>query len=305
MKNNGGRMPVNPVTPPVPQNSNFARAMYVYLNPDPINNDNNTQTLLNFCRDNGVNTVFMDMWSYLGGANWTSTKLSRMQIFVDAAHKSGINVFAYAGNTDWPVNQQWVMKNIVQPIQKFNNLGVDASKQFDGVHLDVEYWTDEQLDPAVYLPGLCDLGKAIRTVLNKPVGCFAGFFLKDNTGTRPVVSYNGKSAQEGEHLMDVFDHVVVGAYRDHADDNGTDGPGQKTLFQPWYDYAKTMGKNFGLYCGSETMNLTPTYVTYFGQGKNFMETEHTKISQAFAVPSNAVFLGQAVHHYDTYKQMGN
>ena len=298
-------MPVNPVTPPVPQNSNYQRAMYIWLNPDPIGNDSNTQALLNFSRDNGVNCWFLDIWSYLGGSNYTTTKQTRMQTALDAAHKSGITVYAMAGNLDWPVNQQWVLKNIVQPLRKFNNLGVDASKQFDGLHYDVEYWTDTQLDPATYLAGLCDLGKATKKLLDKPVGCFSAFFLKDSTGTRPSVSYNGKTAQEGEHMMDVFDHVTVGAYRDHADDNGTDGPGQKTFFQPWYDYAVGQGRNFGLFCGSETMNVSPAYVTYFGATKTAMETEHTLISQHFA-PSpctNSVFLGQSVHNYDTYKNM--
>ncbi|MEM3097465.1 MAG: hypothetical protein QXU32_01930 [Nitrososphaerales archaeon] len=297
-------MAVNPVTPPVPPNSNYQRAMYIWLNPDPIGTDANLQNLLNFSRDNGVNCWFLDMWSYLGGSNYTTTKQSRMQLALDNAHKSGITVYALCGNTDWPVNQQWVMKNIIQPLRKFNNLAVDSSKQFDGIHFDVEYWTDQNLNPAVYLPGLCDLAKAARKALDKSVGCFASFFLKDNSGTRPPINYNGKSAQDGEHMMDVFDHVVVGAYRDHADDNGTDGPGQKTLFQPWYDYAAGVGRNFGLFCGSETMNVSPSYITYYGQGKTYMEQQHTLISQTFAVPTNAVFLGQAIHNYDSYRSMG-
>lgn len=297
-------MAVNPVTVPVPQNNNLARAMYVYLNPDPIGTDINLQNLLNFSRDNGVNFWFLDIYTYLGGANWTPTKLTRMQLALEMAHKSGIRVYAYAGDVGWGQLQAWVMKNIIQPLKKFQDLAIYEYHQFDGVHFDVEYWNDEvTYDPTVHLPGLCDLAKATRTFLSVPVSCFAGWFLKDNTGTRPSISYNGKSAQDGEHMMDVFDNVVVGNYRDHANDNGTDGIGQISMFQPWYDYASQVGKNFGLFAASETINISPAYVTYFGQTKTAMEAEHTLISNAFRVETNATFLGQCVHEYNVYKGM--
>lgn len=297
-------MPVSPVTVPVPQNNNLARAMYIYLNPDPINTDNNLQSLLNFSRDNGVNFWYLDMYAYLGGSNWTSTKFTRMQTALEFAHKSGIRVYAYAGDVGWGQLHAWVMKNIVLPLKKFNDLAVYEHHQFDGVHFDVEYWTDEgTYNPSIHLPGLCDLAKATRTFLDVPVSCFAPFYLKDNTSTRSPISYNGKNAQDGEHMMDVFDHVVVGAYRDHAEDNGTDGAGQISLFQPWYDYAAQVGVNAGLFCASEVISITPAYVTYFGSTKASMETEHTEISNVFRVETNSVFLGQCIHEYNVYKSM--
>jgi hypothetical protein len=104
--------------------------------------------------------------------------------------------------------------------------------------------------------------------------------------------------------MDVVDFIVVGAYRDHAADGGAEsGPGQISLFQPWYDYASSQGKKCGLYCGSETINVRPPYMTYFGASRATMETEHAAIATQFAVAENSAFLGQAIHDYNGWKAM--
>lgn len=301
-------MTVNPLsTPPVPPNSNLGRGMFVWVtttsSQDPLNTDAKQNNLLSFCGTQGVNYVFLDMWQYLGSSNWTSTKLTNLRKFIDAAHKSGIKVWALAGSTDWGQAQNWVQTNIVKNLLWFQNQTTGGTSNFDGVMLDVEYWTDGGLDVATNLAGLCDLMRSMRTTLNIPVGCFTGFYLKDNDSTRAPVTYNGKSAQDGEHIMDNSDLTVVGAYRDHANDNGTDGPGQITLFQPWYDYASQSGKNFALMCGSETTNVSPAYITYFGTTKASMETEHASISSAFRVAGNSSFVGQCVHSYDGWKAM--
>jgi hypothetical protein len=300
-------MAVTPLTNrPVPPNSNFARAMFVWVGgtaqTDPLDTDNDQQAILNFLDDAnvGCNTIFLDMWRYLGGGNWTNAKRDRMKLFLDAAHRSGAKVYALCGDLGWGTNQDWVMKNIVEPYMAYQAMCTKTSEQFDGFMLDVEYWADETTYPAsTNLPGLCDLVLAMKRVTNQPVGCFAAFFLKDD-GTpetpRAAVTYNGKSAQDGEHLMDVCDFIAVGSYRDTA-------AAQIPLFQPWYDYAVQQGKNLGLYCGSETINIAPANITYFGQTKATMETEHAAISGTFKTTGNAVFLGQAVHSYDGWKAM--
>lgn len=301
-------MAVNPLsTPPVPPNSNLGRGMFVWVttnsSQDPLSTDQKQQALLNFCGTQGVNYVFLDIWNYLGGANWTTTKLTRLRLFIDAAHRSGIKVWALAGNIDWGTNHSWVATNIIKNLLWFQTHTTNHAHNFDGIMLDAEYWTDEQLDAAANCAGLCDLMRAFRTTLNIPVGCFTGFFLKDNTATRASFTYNGKFAQDGEHLMDNSDLTVVGAYRDHAEDNGTDGPGQNTLFQPWYDYASQSGKNLPLMCGSETIDISPSYVTYFSGSKATMEAQHTIISNLFRVSTNSTFVGQSVHSYDGWKAM--
>src|SRR5579884_1756419 len=110
-------MTVTAVTVPVPQNNNAERAMYVWIptvggSGDPLSSDANMQSLLNFCSNNGVNTLFLDTWGYLGGGNWSAAHSTTVQKFLHYAAASGIRVHALAGNTDWGHNQQWVANNV-------------------------------------------------------------------------------------------------------------------------------------------------------------------------------------------------
>ena len=267
---------------------------------DPLDTDNDQQAVMTHCGAVGCNVLFLDIWLYLCGSNWTSAKVTRMKQFLDLAHRSGIKVYALAGNVDWAQNQQWVMKNIIEPLCAYNALCQQASQQFDGIVLDVEYWQDEvTYPPAQHLPGLCDLVRAIRTRGDGKlaVGVFAGWFLKDSTGSRPQIVYNGKSAQDGEHLMDAADFVVIGSYRNVAAD-------QIALAQPWYDYASQVGLNLGLYIGAETTNVQPATITYFGKTKSYMEQQFAAISSQFKVATNAAYVGISVHSYDGWKAMG-
>lgn len=298
-------MAVTPLTNrPVPANSDPARALFAWLATDPLDTDTHQQNLINFCGTNGCDTIFLDVYGYLGGANWTAAKVTRMAQFLDLAHRSGVRVMAVAGNIDWGTNHAWVMKNVVNPIMAFNAEQTSPSKVFDGFCLDIEYWTDPTNYPAsTNLPGFCDLVKAIKAKTNLLVGCFAAFYLKDNSATRATITYNGKTAQDGEHMMDACDFVVVGAYRNHAADNGTDGPGQETLAQPWFDYATQSGLNKLLYVGAETTNQSPAYITYFGGSKATMETQLALVSAQFKSTTNSSYSGICVNSYDGWKAL--
>jgi hypothetical protein len=303
-------MPITPLaTPPIPFNNNLECGMFTWVKnepgQDPLVTDASQQTLLNFCGSHGVNALYLDMYNYVGNANWTVDKLARMRQFLTGAHLSGIKVYALAGDKDWTNNQSWVQKNITQNIQWFQAQAAEPEEKFDGMLLDVEYWTDPNQQASVSCPRLCDMMRSMKKTFGVGfrIGCFGAFYLKDNKGARPSFPYQGKTAQDGTFLMDNADFVVVGAYRNHAQDNGPDEPGQISLFQPWYDYASQVGNNYGLLCGSETTNVQPSYVTYYGTTQTNMKQQHTFISDAFQVPSNAVFLGHAVHDYDGWSAM--
>lgn len=302
-------MAVNPLSnKPLPPNSNLARALWAWVtataSQDPLDTDADQQALLNFCGAVGANVVFLDIWRYLGGGNWTSAKVARVKLFLDAAKRSGIRVYAVAGDLGWGALHAWVGRNITKAFLDYQAMCTKTSEQFAGICLDVEYWADENAYPAaVHLPGLCDLVKAMKRETGLPVGVFAGFFLKDSSGARAPVDYAGKSAQDGEHLMDACDFVVVGAYRNHAADNGQDGPGQISLLQPWLEYATGQGQRVGIYAGAETTNQTPAYITYFGKTKAQMEAELTLVSNQLQVETDSAFVGVAVHSYDGWKAM--
>jgi hypothetical protein len=292
-------------TRPNPPNNNLVRSLWVWItaqaSQDPLDMDSDQQALLTFCGANEINVLYLDIFRYLGSTNGSTHKTARMRQFVDAAHKSGIRVYALGGNIDWGVNHQWVMSNIVEQIVAYQVMCPQKTQQFDGFMLDVEYWQDPANNPAATnLPGLCDLIQAIRSRADGlPVGCFAAFYLAGPE--RTAITYNGSTKVDGYHLMDVANFVVVGAYRNHAQDLAG-APGQITLFQRWYDYASQPGKNIGLQCGSETINAQAN-ITYYGSTKALMEAQHALIATAFVSNTNSVFMGQSVHNYDGYRVM--
>jgi len=287
-------MAVSPLSaPPVPPNGDAHRAMWLWTK-TTFDADTEQQAIVNFCGTRGCDTIFVDSYGWIGNANWDLTKFKQ---FIKLCHDSGIRVFASWGNVDWGTNQAWVQEKIVRRFEAYQAVA-GAGQAFDGMILDVEYWTDEGTYPAsTNLPGLLEL---VRSIQQRGILCglFATFWLKDNTGTRANVTYAGKSAQDGEHMMDVADLVVVGAYRNHADDGGSEsGPGQNSLFTPWHDYAVTQKLSRGLYCGVETTNQSPAYVTYYGGSKATMETQLTNTSNAFTGTSESVFMGHAINDY--------
>lgn len=305
------------IPPPTPPNSNMERGMFVWISSvggtgtaDPMSSDTKMQSLLDFCSTNGVNTLFLDIYRYLGASNWDGSNAHAVTIskFLHWAHASGMKVMALAGDTGWGQNQQWVAANIIKAIAQINALGqtgaiTNEAGCFDGLCFDVEYWTGTytSADPI----GLCDLMNAARRVLNIPVGCCATQWLADGTSAALTFTYDGVTQLEGLHLMDQADFVAVMCYSNNA--AGTDGATQIAMFQNWYDYAKATAakKDLGLFCCSLTMSGQASGTSYSGETKAKMEQNHTAISTQFAPASatNMSFRGQAVQDYASYSTM--
>lgn len=279
---------------PTPLHNAYSRAMYVW-GQEALTTDAAQQQLIDFCSQNGVTVLFLNTWLHLSRPHWTQTKVVQMRSFLDAAHRSGIQVHALVGDLGYGQAHEWVMLNIVEPIVAFNLMAAKPTERIDGFHFDIEYWQDAvKYPPGIHLPGICDLVKAIKTRARIPVSLFAGFFLM-GTG-RPMVSYDGKVADEGEHLVDVCDYLVIGSYRDTAQAQGD-------IFAPWYAYASQKGKNAGLYIGTETIQVDPPSITFFGATKATMEGQHAIVSRRFTTNQNSVFLGIAVHDYNGWRAL--
>lgn len=303
-------MAVQTVAAPTPPNNNLARSLFVWTANngsanDILDTDAKIQDLLDHCATYGINVLFFDIYAYLSKANWTGARQQRMQLLVERAHQSGIQVYALAGNVDWGVNHKWVMENIILYLRRYQDQATEQQR-FSGVILDVEYWTDEGTYPAATnVPGLLDLVRRFRDHLQVPVGIFAAFYLVGNgneVAARTNLSYRGISAQDGEHMCDHCDFIVVGAYDDLA-------AGQDNRFQSWYDYATATGtdrgKNVGLYLGSETLDDGGLAgISWWQEGRAAMEAAHTTHSGAFFVTGNSCFLGHAIHDYEHHSSMG-
>lgn len=300
-------MVVSSVSIPVPPNGDMDRAMFVWVpqvggSTDPMSSDVNMNSLLSFCSSNGVNVIFLDIWVYLGGANWSTAHAQTFQKFIHFAHASGIRVFALTGNSDWGHNQQWVMANVVKNIAQYQaycaSNATNTEGHLDGVILDAEYWTIPSYTSAEPA-GMCDLMRAMRSVLNMPIGFAPTQWLADGTSAALTFTYNGVTQLEGLHLMDNADFCVVQNYYNSSTT-------QIATFQNWYNYASTSGKNLGIYCASltDTGFGSASYWTGSSGAKSTMESNHTAISNNFtASGADASFRGQAIEQYSSYKNM--
>lgn len=304
-------MTVTAVTIPVPPNGNESYSMFVWIpatggSSDPMSSDTNMQALLNFCSSNGVNVLYLDMWVYLGGGNFSTAHAQTFQKFIHFAHASGIRVYALAGNNDWQHNQQWVFGNIVRNIAQYNAYCVNNSTypggQFDGVVLDAEYWTQTGGYTATDVIGMCDLIKAMKVALKLPVGFCPTVWLADPNSAALTVTYDGFTGLEGLALMTVADFCCV---QDYYNNSAT----QITEFQYWFNFASQtgLGYNFGLYCVSLTDSGfgSQSYWTGSSGAKATLTTAQAAISGAFtAAPNtNAAFRGNCVEQYASYKNM--
>lgn len=294
-------------SPPTPQNSNMDRAMFVWVGTvgsanDPLSTDTKQNNLITFCGNNGVNVLYLDIWNYVGGSNWSAANRDTVRKFVAVCHASGLRVLALAGNTDWGHNLQWVGKNIVKRVAEFNSAGESPSSTyegawFDGVMFDVEYWTVGGYSAQAELPGLLDLMRSTRQALSVPVGCFATQWQLVSGSGQDVV-YDGVSQLEGYHMLDVADHVAVACYSNNP--SAPSGSTQIAMLQPWMDYATSSAGKAGVWCGSEIQSGSEGYA---GRTKAFMEGHHTAVSSQFAVTSSLNFRGQCIDPYSNYSQM--
>ena len=94
-------------THPNPPHNTLVRSLWVWLtaqtSQDPLDTDSAQQAWLNFCGAHGINVLYLHIFRYLGSPNGSAPKTARMRQFVDAAHQSGIRVYAMGGNIDWGV----------------------------------------------------------------------------------------------------------------------------------------------------------------------------------------------------------
>lgn len=306
-------MTINAVAVPTPPNSNMDRAMFLWVpatgNSGVIGSDANIQSVLNWCSSKGVNVIFLDMWKYLGAANWTAGNQQQMAKFIHYCHASGIRVYALAGDTTWGQQQGWVASNIIKAIAQFNAIAQTGSitneaGAFDGLIFDVEYYTVTGYTTADPI-GLCDLMHAARRVLNIPVGCFVTQWLADSSSAALSFSYDGGPVQlEGLNLMDNADFVAVGCYSNNSTT-------QIAQFNNWYSYASATAsaRDFGLFCGSEVgQGLgNQSYWTGSPGALATLETAQTAISAAYTSSgtpwTNMSFLGACIDPYSSYSQM--
>lgn len=272
--------------------TDFSRAMYVWIkdSDDPLATGDSREALATFAAARGVDVIFLAYWRYLG-MNPGPTKEAQLANFIALAGYQGVRVFALGGDVSWGTQGPTVMRKNIAPVLAYN--ARNPGCEFAGFHFDIEYWTNEALYPAAtHCPGVLGLVEKVRKVSGLPVGLFLPAFLLKPAGSiiRPLIY----GCQEGELFLSHADHVVVAAYRNTA-------AAQITQLDPWLTPASTASAG-GIYCGSETTDVQPPTITYFGKSKAEMEAQIEPVGSV-ARSYGPGFLGHAIHSYAGWKAM--
>jgi hypothetical protein len=282
----------------MPPNNTMGRALFAW---DKTLLDSSTEraNFVAFCVANNITQVLLHFYQWIGAGNWNSTNQANLVALLTSLHGAAIKVKGLIGGEDYAVNQQWVRRNIVDAVSAFN--ASSPAHQFDGLVYDCEYWISPQTyDPAVYIPAYCRLIEATRNHLDLPVGVFVQRSLLD--GTRDAIDFRGLNDVDGAHLLAAADEIYVGSYDNQAEPH--DGyPGQIAMIRPWVERADSDGLGTLVWGCSETLDLQPSWITYYGSTKAVMEVQHALIAAELSSPSGSSFVGQAVHCYSSYRTM--
>jgi hypothetical protein len=285
--------------------SSIPRAMYTWaeteaLDPgqDPLVSPAKRAAVAQWCNDRGVTVAFLDIRNYVQLPAATSAKLVKMRDMVARLNAVGCKTYAMSYDLAWldGTKMAYVQTNILDQIAAYNT-GSATNEKFVGVHYDEEYWILAGVAVATNFQSLTSIKQivlATKATTGLTTGMFIASYLKDNLGTGgdPAITFNGKSAQQGEHVMDFCDYVVPAAYENAA-------ARQIPEIQAWCDYSDTIG-TCKVWGASETISITPAQ-TYYGSSRPQMETEFAQIMSHFTTSSS--WKGIAVDSYDGWQAL--
>ena len=220
---------------------------------------------------------------------------------IQQLHAEGFEVHALLGS--WPLHtERYVLPQyrgaalaMLQRVLDYN-ARAEPSARFDGVNLDIEphvldSWSSRREE---LLGQFVDLGNAFMALKRRAnqsikVGPAIPFWL-DGIQIR----WAGQVKPASEHLQDVFDHVVLMDYRDHA--QGPDGILSHARHE--IAYARQIGKTVWL--GIETAPNEIRKVSFNHLSETDMERELDLVRRALA--NDPAFGGIVVHHYSSYRR---
>lgn len=277
---------VQPV--PVEEGEGPARGMYVW-GYENLDTSQKRTDLVAFCTAQGVSTLFLAHYDIIGSTNDSLEHRNALRELIGGLKAANpvTKVYATSGDTGWALDgyDAWTQANIVDKVIDYNGESA-PSERFDGFHYDIEYWVPDD-DPATAFTGLKAIYDGTVADSGLPVGFFAAFYLTD---AAPFL-FNGKTASDGEHFMDLGDHVVVGSYRNQANPFAEQN-GQIELMADWVAY----GEGADVWAGALCYDSSPAYTTYFGGTKAAMETQIDLLDAAYEAEPK--YKGTAIEDYE-------
>ena len=253
-----------------------------------------------FFKRQGIDTVYLYADAH-DGRNLLLQQPQRYAQLIGQLHRQGLQVHALLGS--WPLHtERYIFPEnrdkalqMVQRVLDYNQSAAPEAR-FDGINLDIEPhvlddWSSRR-EP--YLQMFIELSEAWmalkrRMNLSIQIGPAIAFWL-DGIPVR----HAGQTKPASEHLQDIYDHVVLMDYRDHA--HGPDGI--LSHAQDELAYGRKIGKRVML--GIETSDSEIRKLSFDHLRPEQMEHELGLVRQALT--NEPAFAGIVVHHYGSYRR---
>lgn len=215
---------LTPVSLRLPPDGNAIRAMWLYPS-TYLDTSADAQAILEFCAREGINRIYFS--SYAIVVLGTDTQRKNLQVFLRAAHASGIRVESLGGDVNWQENPAIVQTRLAQMLAFHNLTPNDSTDDFDAVHFDVEFWLDTPWDTPDeatrqqigrdYLDNVLVLARNYldangASELEIAVDLSA-HFNSSHMLPSPML-YNGVTQHFVQHVLDHSDDVVFMSYYD-------------------------------------------------------------------------------------------
>ncbi len=237
-------------------------------------------------------------------------KASNYETLIADLHGLGIEVYALIGGNQRPEIPSYTdtdlyvdMDYLVDQVKVWNNNhSTNPDHQFDGINLDVEPWAGNGPwfgDPTEWIKYL-NFGNTVMDTIGStiPVGPFT-FHGFGNPSTDFVVQWNnnpvnpGSIKQISEHLLDTYDYLTVGAFRDTPIELGNNALDE-------IEDGNAAGKP--VLVGVETTSVPPNNQTFFQEGEAVMETVLAQVKDDYLQNPQADegFAGFAIQDLGNY-----
>ena len=288
--------PAGPAAPPAP------RAIWMWEEDSwtLLREPARVQEMARFLHSQGIGTLYLYADAH-AGQNLLLEQPQRYARLIGTLHRQGLQVHALLGS--WPLHtERYILPEnrglALQMVQRVldYNLAAAPEARFDGIHLDIEPhvlddWAQRR---EAYLQMFLDLSEAWMALkrqsnLHLPMAPAIAFWL-DGIPVR----HAGRVKPASEHLQDIYDHVVLMDYRDHA--HGPDGI--LSHAEDELAYGRRVGKPVWL--GVETSPSEIRKLSFEHLRPAQMAHELGLVEQALA--ADPAFAGFVIHHYGSYRR---
>lgn len=253
-----------------------------------------------FLKKQGIGTLYLYADAH-AGRNHLVEQPQLYARLIGMLHRHGLQVHALLGS--WPLHTERyilpenraVALQMVQRVLDYNQAAAPQAR-FDGINLDIEPhvlddWSARRVE---YLQMFISLSEAWMDLKRQSqqslqIGPAIAFWLDGIP-----VQHAGRTKPASQHLQDIYDHVVLMDYRDHA--HGPDGilsHGQDEI-----DYGRQIGKPVWL--GIETSPNEIRKLSFDHLRPAQMAHELGLVQQALAAEKS--FAGFVIHHYRSYRR---